>query len=307
MRPTVSVLMAVHNGEKYLREAVESILNQTFTDFEFIIIDDGSTDGSPQIIAEYSDPRIKPMRNRENIGLTRSLNGGLDMAQGLYIARMDSDDVSLPERIGKQVAFMDAHKDVAACGTWAKLIDESGTVIGFRESLVGDSLEYMYWRLAPIIHPTVMIRAAHLNGLRYAQHLRYAQDFDLWLRLRTKHRLSNLAEYLLLYRVHEDAISSAKSEEQLRTAYEVMRANLGVEGVQYHEFLALVSHSFVLDPIRRSLATVKIARAIHKPYRRLFSSDTEYARRWLINKLYGAACRTRTLGLYRYLRKQRGG
>src|SRR5258707_849690 len=138
MSPRVSVVMSVYNGEKYLGEAVDSILAQTFTDFEFIIIDDGSEDRSPELIEAYVDSRISFLRNEKNVGLTRSLNKGLQVASGEYIARMDCDDVSLPDRFAKQVAFMDANSGVGACGTWALDIDGAGKVIGRRETLTGE-------------------------------------------------------------------------------------------------------------------------------------------------------------------------
>src|SRR2546423_6687976 len=126
MRPRVSVLMPVYDVAKYLREAIDSILGQTFTDFEFIIIDDASTDRSAEIINSYNDPRIRFIQNEKNVGLIATLNRGLDLAYGEYLARMDQDDVSLPERLAKQVAFMETASDVAASGTWARDIDDKG-------------------------------------------------------------------------------------------------------------------------------------------------------------------------------------
>ncbi len=116
-KPRVTVLMSVYNGEKYLREAIDSILNQTFKDFEFLIIDDGSTDSSADIIRSYTDFRIRLIQNEKNIGLTRSLNKGLKLAKGEYIARMDVDDISLPIRFEKQVSFLDKYEDVKLVGS----------------------------------------------------------------------------------------------------------------------------------------------------------------------------------------------
>ncbi len=130
--PKVSVIMSVYNGDKYLREAIESILNQTFTDFEFIIVNDGSTDNSLEIIESYDDERIKTINNKKNIGLTKSLNKALKFAKGKYIARQDADDVSLPNRFEKQVEYLDSHPEVALVGTSVYLIDENGKIIGKR-------------------------------------------------------------------------------------------------------------------------------------------------------------------------------
>ncbi|HKQ33129.1 MAG TPA: glycosyltransferase family A protein, partial [Thermodesulfobacteriota bacterium] len=118
MTPKVTVLMTVYNGEKFLNEAIDGILNQTFRDFEFLIINDGSTDGSREIIKSYKDPRINLVDNESNIGLTASLNRGLSLAGGEYIARQDADDISLPERLEKQISILERNPDIALLGSW---------------------------------------------------------------------------------------------------------------------------------------------------------------------------------------------
>ena len=123
--PKITVLMPVYNGEKYLKESIESILKQTFRDFEFLIINDTSTDESEKIIRSFKDSRIKLIKNEKNIGLTKSLNKGLDLAKGEYMARMDADDISLPKRLEIQVAFMDKNPKIGVIGAWAKVIGES--------------------------------------------------------------------------------------------------------------------------------------------------------------------------------------
>jgi len=296
MTPRVSVLMAVYNGEKYLPEAIESILNQTFTDFEFLIVDDGSTDRTQEIINSYQDPRIKLISNPENVGLTRSLNRGLDRARGEYVARMDSDDISVPERFAKQQTYMDAHNEVAVCGTWARDIDAEGQVTGVRETPVGDDLEREYWRPSPIIHPSAMIRRAHLNGLRYDEQIRYAQDFDLWLRLKPHHKLANLPEHLLFYRVHSDSITLAQRDDQLRSTYEIFRRCVEPNGIDFDEFAALISSSVKISPVRRNRAMRKLAKAIHQPYRVFLLDDLRYTGRWVKNQAHVAGTRGGVLG-----------
>ena len=130
VNPIVTVLMSVYNGERYLNEAIDSILAQTFTDFEFLIIDDASTDSTPKILHSYDDPRIRIVTNEENLGLTKSLNKGLALAQGEYIARMDADDISLPERLMMQLNFLIDNKTVPLVGSGAIMIDEDGKSIG---------------------------------------------------------------------------------------------------------------------------------------------------------------------------------
>jgi len=280
MNPRVSVVMSVYNGEKYLREAIDSILAQTFTDFEFIIIDDGSTDRSPQIIDEYADGRIRFIRNDRNIGLTLSLNKGLKTAHGEYIARMDCDDVSLPERLAKQIAFMDANREVGACGTWALDIDHAGKVIGKRETLVGEQLDNFYWRTS-LIHSSSMFRFNPSGGPWYDPTAPVSQDYDLWLRIRTERKLSNLAEHLLLYRVHDESITNVNADKQMNTAYQSFCKHVGQGVISFEAFKALMGYSHKLDPLRRSLATMRLAKRIHKPYRVFFNDDVEYACGWL--------------------------
>lgn len=295
MTPKASVLMAVYNGEKYVPEAINSILSQSFTDFEFIIVDDGSTDRSLQIINSHQDPRVKVVRNPQNLGLTRALNIGLDLARGEFIARMDSDDVSLPERLARQVAYMDACPEVGVCGTWARDIDAQGSAVGIRETPVGRDLDRKYWIPSPIIHSSAMIRRSHLGELRYDQRIRYAQDFDLWLRLRAGHKLANLPEHLLLYRVHDDSITLSRRDDQLRATYEIFRERVGGGEIDFDEFVALIFGSLKLTPVRRALAMKKLAKAIRQPYSVFLTDDLRYARLWLKNRAYLAAIKAGVL------------
>lgn len=306
MTPRVSVIMAVHNGERYLREAISSILGQTFTDFEFIIIDDGSSDQSPEIILSFNDPRIIFLRNERNLGLTISLNRGLDVARGDYIARMDSDDISLPERLAKQVAFMDAHPQVGACSTWALDINEAGQIIGERNTLVGEQLDNFYWRTS-LIHPAAMIRFAGRDDLRYDQNIRYSQDYDFWLRIRSQSKLENLPEHLLLYRVHQQSITATRSEKQITIAYEAFCRHIGTRAISYKAFLSLMSHSLDVNPVSRAIAMARLARRIHKPYRVYRSDDYFYAKQWLESRdLYRALREASLFRFFRHLQRRVG-
>lgn len=282
MMPKVSVLMSVYNGERYLRQAVESILAQTFADFEFIIIDDCSNDLSGSIINSYSDPRIVSVRNEINLGLTGSLNAGLEIVRGEYIARMDCDDVSLPERLGKQVSFMDSHPEVGVCGAWAKDIDEAGRVIADRPTRIGELADYYYWIPSPVIHPSAMIRAALLKRLRYDHNLRYAQDYDLWLRIvKTGYKLASMPEHLLQYRVHAGSISKSKLDTQLRLSYESFCKHITPQKISYQDYLAFFRGQYDLNPLRRGIITFKLSRSIKKPYRFYFKDNLRYTKMWL--------------------------
>lgn len=281
MNPKVSVVMAVHNGEKYLREAVDSILCQTFTDFEFIIVDDASTDHSAEIIGTYDDPRIRFIHSDQHLGHATCLNRGLDVARGQYVARMDCDDISLPERLAKQVAFMDANPEVGACSTWAQNIDAAGKVLGRRETPVGDELENFYWRASPLIHPAAMFRFGESSDLRYDGAIDHCEDYDLWWRIRSEQGLGNLSEHLLLYRVHDNSVTSKYGEAQARIAYSTFCRHSGTRKITYEEFLALMCLSHDLNPFSRALAMMRLAKRIRKPYRTFFNDDVAYMRRWL--------------------------
>jgi glycosyltransferase involved in cell wall biosynthesis len=280
--PKVSVVMAVYNGERYLRQAIDSILSQTFTDFEFIIIDDASTDSTEDILRSYVDPRVRFIKNPQNLGLARSLNIGFDTASGKYIARMDSDDVSLPQRLQRQVAYMDEHPEIAASGTWAHDIDETGNILGRRCVPVGKRMDYDFWRPSPLIHPSTIIRRIHLGDLRYDSKIKYAQDFDLWLRLRKRNKLDNLPEYLLLYRVHDKSITQRNYQNQLCSAYDALRRQTKLM-MSYEGFLEFLGGE--ANPIRHFLLTHRMAKALQRPYRFYMASDVRYAREWLAPRL----------------------
>lgn len=215
--PKVTVLMPVYNGEQFLREAIDSILNQTFTDFEFMIINDASTDDSVEIVESYKDRRINLIHNETNIGLIATLNKGLALACGEYIARMDADDKSLPERLAKQVKFLDAEPDIAVVGTGIQMIDGSGHKIG-PHILFPESHNLIRWRLcfsSPIVHPTVMLRKAEVLKVGgYRPEAQQAEDYDLWERLSHICKLLNMREVLLLLRKHQMNVSVVNFIEQ---------------------------------------------------------------------------------------------
>lgn len=219
LKPKVSVLMCVYNGEAHLRAALESILEQTFTDFEFVIVDDGSTDSSWQMLTEYSreDSRITLIRNQENIGLTKSLNKGLKLAEGEYIARQDADDVSFPERFKKQVAFLDRHSEVVLVSCDIERINAEGCPIGKFQR--GCQPELVFWyllfynRLAG--HSQVMFRRESVMNIDgYCENYRYSQDYELWCRLVETGKIVILPEVLLQQRFHSQRVSVAKKLEQ---------------------------------------------------------------------------------------------
>lgn len=211
--PEVTVLMSVYNGEQYLHEAMQSILDQTFDDFEFLIIDDASNDNSAAIINSFNDKRIRYLRNDKNLGLTASLNKGLILSDGLYIARMDADDISKPTRLEKQVDFMKANPEVGLLGTWFEYYPTGRKVKSFIEHRDIYAQLFIYNAIA---HPTAMLRRSVLidNKCFYNNKFTKAQDYELWSRLIEITKTANLPEILLLYRVHEGQVSVFSNYEQ---------------------------------------------------------------------------------------------
>ena len=207
--PKVTVLMAVYNGEKYLREAIDSILNQTFEDFEFLIINDGSTDRTSEVLQSYRDSRIKIINNKKNVGLTKSLNKGLRMARGEYIARMDADDVSMPERLERQVKFSDKNKDVGLLGSPWYTINADGRKTGVSEAASCKQDAHF------MCHGATLIRKNCLEEIGlYREIFEYAQDYDLWLRIANEFEVANLREPLYKLRIYGDSISSSRGLQQ---------------------------------------------------------------------------------------------
>ena len=229
--PKISVIMSVYSGEKHLRQAVDSILNQTVSDLEFIVIDDASQDGTSRILGSYSDSRIKVHRNSENLGLTRSLNQTLDLASGKYIARMDADDISLPDRLARQIAFLDIHPDIGIVGTALRRISMRGTKIGgvVRKPLSDTAIRWACLLENPITHPSVMMRRSVLmeHGLRYDPSFQTSQDYELWVRMLQVCKAANLPEPLLLYRVHFNTVSLAYRSMQQDYSAEISLKAIG--------------------------------------------------------------------------------
>lgn len=229
--PKVSIIMCVYNGEKYLREAVDSILGQTFTDFQFIVVDDGSTDTTGEILLEYSiaDLRVVFAQNEENIGLTRSLNKGLRMATGQYIGRQDADDISMPERIARQVGFLDAHPEVGLVGVQAYVIDEKNRVMRRLAVPVGD-LD-IRWRMLfsnSFVHGGVMFRSSLLHEVGYYdERILYAQDYDYWVRVSEKCMVANLTQTLVCWRLVPTCITRTNWVQQQASAIGTSQRQIG--------------------------------------------------------------------------------
>src|SRR3989344_5299300 len=222
-RPKISVIMSVYNGMPFLKEAVESILKQTYKDFEFIIVDDASTDGTWNYLKSIKDKqslrssqvaglkRIKLIKNSKNLGLAASLNKALKFAKGEYIARMDADDISLPKRFEKQIKFLLKNPSIDLCGTWANLVDAKGKIICDKKypTQPGKVKRAITWYTA-VIHPTYMAKKSFFKKMEgYRLDYDFAEDYDLLARAKNKFKIANVGEKLFLWRLADQRRSRA--------------------------------------------------------------------------------------------------
>jgi glycosyltransferase involved in cell wall biosynthesis len=219
--PKISVIMSVFNAEKYLKKSIESILNQSFKNFEFIIINDGSTDKSLEIIKSYikKDNRIK-LISRENKGLIASLNHGLDLARGQFIARMDADDISANSRFNDQLNFLE-QKKIDLCGTSYNILFKNKIIGRWDGPFVDNDIKCALIFMSPFAHPTVMFRRSSLKNIRYSKY-KYAEDYQLWTDLAIQGvKMGNINRPLLIYRLHNDQLTSSNTLNRVKTSLKI--------------------------------------------------------------------------------------
>ncbi|HEX6159399.1 MAG TPA: glycosyltransferase [Thermoanaerobaculia bacterium] len=238
-RPAISVVMPVRNGEAFLAEAIASIFTQTERDLELIVIDDASTDRTPQILETVDDNRLRVLRNDRRRGIAGSCNRGLAVARGAYVARMDADDIALPHRLATQRAFLEVHPHIALCGTWVRMFGDGDT----RDRKLEADPERMRCTLLlynTLSHPTAMWRRGDFP-LTYDETFENSEDYDLWSRASHRVGIANVPEILLLYRVHEaqagrDREVRHREGRRVRTAQlETLGAKLDDELREMHE------------------------------------------------------------------------
>jgi hypothetical protein len=245
--PVMTVLMPVYNAELFLREAMDSILHQTFTDFEFLIIDDGSTDSSVNIIQSYTDPRIRFIKNERNLGISLTLNKGIELAKAELIARMDADDISYPDRLQKQYDYMMAHPDCGMLSTWARVISQDKKFIRlerYRSNFYYYNLTFECW----IYHPTIVftktaVKAAGMYSMPYSE------DYDLFWQIARRYKIANLAEPLVDYRLSPTSLNTVLRKQE----YDIANEQNVLRNIRYYmgdnftitkESLELLRHNF---------------------------------------------------------------
>lgn len=212
--PQVSVILPVYNTEKYIAEAVRSILNQTFSDFELLVINDASTDKTLDVLSQFVDPRIKIISNDVNLKVVKTLNKGLRLAKGRFIARMDADDIAHPKRFEKQLLYFKQHPEIDIINTWVQTFGSENNVL--RAATNHELIKARLLFLNPITHPAVMFRrdAFTKNNLCYNEEFVNAEDYGLWVAAIDKIKFAAIPELLFKYRVHDNNVSVLKSSNQ---------------------------------------------------------------------------------------------
>jgi GT2 family glycosyltransferase len=246
--PRVTVFIPVHNRERYIRVAVNSILAQTFDDFELLVVDDGSTDATMEVLERFSDPRLRVVSNPGNRGIPYTRNRGLELARGEYIALLDSDDHAYPHRLRRQVTYLDRHPGIAQVGSWCSFMDADGAMLERvrRQPLTPEDVHAHLLFHCPVINRTVMARTAILRELRYDEAFPRCQDYDMHARLvRAGHRLANLGEILVCGREHAGRFTGRTAglgRERKMAVYRAMLERIDVaatdEELQRHHVLS---------------------------------------------------------------------
>lgn len=234
MGPLVSVVMATYNGEKFIKESIQSVLDQTFKDFEFIIVDDGSTDATAVIISEFKDPRISYIKKDYNSGISESLNIGISNSKGFYVARMDDDDVCFPTRLELQLKVFEENKELIFCGS--NVTDNNSLPLRTPECHDEILLELIFRN--PIFHPTALIKREFLLTELYNTDAVPSEDYDLWSRLIFKGQFYQIQKPLLYCRVHQTSITANNRKKQLHK-------NIAVADYMFHKlgFYQLKNHT----------------------------------------------------------------
>jgi len=226
--PKVTVLLPVWNAEKYIKQAIESVLNQTFKDFELLVIDDASTDKSAEIILSFQDARIIYVKNNSNLQLIRTLNKGIRLARGRYLARMDADDICFSERLEKQVEFLEKNKGIAVVGTDIEFISSKGRYIG-KGIVHPNGPKHIKWGLQRrncVYHPTVMVNMDLLGeDFFYDTNYVHAEDYELWLRLAKSYEIYNLSDILLKYRIHSASITNIHNQSAINSTLKALKTH----------------------------------------------------------------------------------
>ena len=267
--PKVTVFIPVFNREKYAGEAIDSILAQTFSDFEILLVDDGSTDHSVDMIRSYADQRIRLVCNEENLGIPKTRNKGVELARGQYMAMLDSDDRAYPDRLEKQVAFLDTHPQYAQVGSWCRMMDAQGRALNRikRQPVWSDDIHAQLLFRCAMSNRSIMARTAILQEYRYRNDYPRCQDYELHVRLAKHYKLGNLPECLVYGRIHPQQITGQTTDLGDAKKREIISKQLKELGV-----------TFSPDDLDPHLTLSRMRKSHFIPD----ASYLEWAREWLL-------------------------
>lgn len=279
--PSLSVVIPNYNRETYVRDAIDSILAQSFSDFELLVIDDGSTDNSCQAVRAYDDPRIRLIRNDGNLGIAATRNAALGFARGDCLAFLDSDDMARPDRLAKQTAFLDSHPDHGAVGSWVAWMDGDGRPLDRIKRLATDPDTIAAERLfrPGIVNSTAMVRTDLLRDFPYREDMVLGEDFEMWARFAARHKIANLPETLVRCREHGQRITALNADLVRQTRCGIYRTQLDALGM-----------AFTKDDVERHF----LLRRMHRVG---FTPDGAYVE-WAGNWLAALRAANRRAGLY---------
>lgn len=306
--PRLTVVMPVLNGDPFIEDAIRSVLAQTFTDFELLVISDGSTDQTVALVKRFDDARVRLVEHGDTKGIASRLNEGLDTAQGEYIARMDADDLSEPRRFELQVRFLDSHVDVDCCGARIRTINSNGEQRLWALPIRASEIRALLPFVNCIAHPTVMMRASSFKrlGLRYSETAPHVEDYELWLRSSAHLTFANLSRPLLKYRLTEDGISRQYRTEQAVSRSAVQVANWRANGLWLDGLDHALSegNAASLDDLRRTQAALN-ALVRSNAMRRVY--DVRTFNRVVTEVRYAACAAATRLGAHRWFTYLEGG
>ncbi len=261
--PELSIIMPLLNTERYVGLAIQSILTQSYTDFELIIVNDASSDSSLEIVQSFKDERIRIFSNVRNQGIVFSRNLGLNAAQGRYIAPFDSDDIAMPCKFRKQLDFLNSHPDFGMIGTWARMIDEEGTVLNRKWKLSASPKHIpaiMLFRNY-FVQSSLLIRREAIPEGGYAAGFEIGEDYNMWNQVIRKHKVWNYPEYLVQYRIHNKGVSQQNTERLAEYEGKLLKLIFKPYGISIDDHLAelllLVKNG---DTIKQAETLIEIER-----------------------------------------------
>lgn len=299
--PLVTILMPVYNSEQYLAETIDSMLNQSYRNFEFDIINDGSSDKSVQIIQSYSDPRIKLYHNNGNQGLIYTLNRGLEIANGKYIVRMDADDISLPDRLEKQVAYMEKNKNIGISGTWIKIFGNNKNRTKY--PITSNEIKACLFWGTTFAHPSVIMRREDIlkNNLKYRIEYLHAEDYGFWVEAAQHFDMGNIPEFLLKYRASQGSISNKYKNVQEETVTNIILKNIESLGYSIEQEMRELLKTRVLTIGKLdNIKEIKKIEALLIGLKELNDKNGKYPEihfnRYLAEKLYRICVKSAKLG-----------